>query len=66
MTASRVYMRPQPMPKMPSGMVELMEGLTRDVLKNNPSNVYEFCANHMQKLLEIRDGPGEYPNVFFS
>lgn len=58
MTASRVYMRPQPVPKMPPGMVELMEGLTRDVLKNNPPDVYGFCANHMQKLLEIRDGPG--------
>ncbi|XP_028159041.1 uncharacterized protein LOC114351892 isoform X2 [Ostrinia furnacalis] len=56
-TGSRVYSRPPPVPKMPAGLVELMEGLTKDVLKNNPPDVYEFCAEHMRKLLEIRDGP---------
>ncbi|XP_063831344.1 uncharacterized protein LOC135080599 isoform X2 [Ostrinia nubilalis] len=56
-TGSRVYSRPPPVPKMPAGLVELMEGLTKDVLKNNPPDVYEFCAEHMLKLLEIRDGP---------
>lgn len=59
LTGSRVYSRPQPVPKMPPGLVELMEGLTKDVLKNNPPEVYEFCAEHMRKLLEIRDGPSE-------
>ncbi|XP_050353949.1 5'-AMP-activated serine/threonine-protein kinase catalytic subunit alpha-like [Nymphalis io] len=53
--SSRVYSAP--VPKMPPGLVELMEGLARDVLKNNPTEVYEFCAEHMQKLLQIRDGP---------
>ncbi|KAL0869110.1 hypothetical protein ABMA27_007412 [Loxostege sticticalis] len=57
LTGSRVYSRPPPVPKMPPGLVELMEGLTKDVLKNNPPEVYEFCAEHMRKLLEIRDGP---------
>lgn len=59
LTGSRVYSRPPPVPKMPPGLVELMEGLTKDVLKNNPPEVYEFCAEHMRKLLEIRDGPCE-------
>lgn len=43
-------------PKMPVGLVELMEDLSKDVLKNNPTDIYSFCANHMKKLLIIRDG----------
>ncbi|XP_045502963.1 uncharacterized protein LOC123699950 isoform X1 [Colias croceus] len=50
---SRVYSAP--IPKMPPGLLELMEGLSKDVLRNNPINIYEFCADHMQKLLQIRD-----------
>ncbi|KAJ8714039.1 hypothetical protein PYW08_007659 [Mythimna loreyi] len=42
---------------MPPGLVELIEGLTREVLRNNPSDIYGFCAGHVQQLLEIRDGP---------
>ncbi|XP_045776402.1 origin recognition complex subunit 1-like [Maniola jurtina] len=53
--SSRMYTAPAP--KMPPGLVELMEGLAKDVLKCNPPDVYSFCANHMQKLMEIRDGP---------
>ncbi|XP_038206818.1 uncharacterized protein LOC119828653 [Zerene cesonia] len=49
---SRVYSAP--IPKMPPGLLELMEGLSKDVLRNNPINIYEFCADHMQKLLQIR------------
>lgn len=52
--SSRVYSAP--VPKMPPGLVELMEGLARDVLKNNPTDVYAFCADHMQNLIQIRDG----------
>lgn len=58
LTGSRAYYRSTP-PKMPTGLVELVEGLTRDVLKNNPTDIYGFCAGHMQQLLEIRDGPGK-------
>lgn len=58
-TGSRVYTRPAPVPKMPPGLEMLMEGLTRQVLKNNPDDIYEYCANHMLKLLEIRDGRGK-------
>lgn len=53
---SRAYYRPSP-PKMPPGLIELMEGLTKEVLKRNPSDIYEFCASHMEQLLEKRDGP---------
>lgn len=60
LTSSRAYTRATAVPKMPPGLVELMEGLTKDVLKNNPTNIYEFCANHLEKLLEIRDGPSKF------
>ncbi|CAF4911489.1 unnamed protein product [Pieris macdunnoughi] len=50
---SRVYTAP--VPKMPPGLLELMEGLSEDVLRNNPSDIYEFCAAHVKKLLQIRD-----------
>ncbi|XP_045537850.1 GATA zinc finger domain-containing protein 14 isoform X2 [Papilio machaon] len=52
----RAYIEPTPVPKMPAGLVELMEGLSREVLKNNPSEVYKFCAQHMRNLLVLRDG----------
>ncbi|XP_052756441.1 putative leucine-rich repeat-containing protein DDB_G0290503 isoform X2 [Galleria mellonella] len=61
LTGSRAYTRPTPVPKMPVGLVELMEGLTKDVLKQNPTDIYEYCANHMQMLLNIRDGPTSKP-----
>ncbi|XP_045486909.1 uncharacterized protein LOC110997483 isoform X2 [Pieris rapae] len=50
---SRVYTAP--VPKMPPGLLKLMEGLSEDVLRNKPSDIYEFCADHVQKLLQIRD-----------
>ncbi|XP_052744137.1 uncharacterized protein LOC112044332 [Bicyclus anynana] len=53
--SSRMYTAP--VPKMPPGLIELMEGLAKDVLKCNPPDVYSFCADHMMKLIEIRDGP---------
>ncbi|KAJ2953327.1 hypothetical protein O0L34_g915 [Tuta absoluta] len=56
MTGSGAYSRRAPVPKMPPGLVQLMEGLARDVLKNNPQDVEEFCARHMEQLLAIRDG----------
>lgn len=55
--SSRAYAAP--VPKMPPGLVELMEGLAKDVLKCNPTDVYLFCADHMKKLIEIRDGPSK-------
>ncbi|XP_073950399.1 uncharacterized protein isoform X3 [Choristoneura fumiferana] len=58
LTGFGAYARPVPTPKMPPGLLELMEGLTKDILKNNPENVYEFCAGHMHKLLELRNGGG--------
>ncbi|CAG9789323.1 unnamed protein product [Diatraea saccharalis] len=63
LSGSAAYSRRVPVPKMPPGLVEIMEGLTKDVLKHNPPDVYEFCANHVLKLLEIRDGPSRLKTI---
>ncbi|XP_050551289.1 putative leucine-rich repeat-containing protein DDB_G0290503 isoform X2 [Spodoptera frugiperda] len=55
-SGTRTYYRPSP-PKMPPGLVDLIQELSRDVLKNNPADIYGYCANHFKQLLEIRDGP---------
>lgn len=59
-SGSRFYLSQTPVPKMPPGLVDLMEGMTKEVLKRNPTDVYEFCAVYMRTLLEIRDGVGMY------
>lgn len=61
---TRAYIEPTPVPKMPAGLVELMEGLSREVLKNNPTEVYKFCAQHMRNLLVLRDGKRKF-NLFY-
>lgn len=52
-------------PRMPVGLVELLEDLSKDVLKNNPTDIYSFCANHMKKLLDIRDGSSMFIFIYF-
>lgn len=52
---SRGYLKPRPTPKVPEGLEELMEGLSREVLRHNPPDIYKFCTDHMKKLLDIRD-----------
>lgn len=52
---TRTYLRSGPTPKMPPGLQELMEGLTREVLRHNPPDIYKFCSNHMENLIKIRD-----------
>ncbi|XP_068619369.1 putative leucine-rich repeat-containing protein DDB_G0290503 [Battus philenor] len=60
LSGTRAYISPNPVPKMPAGLVEIIEGLSREVLKNNPSDLFEFCAEHMKKLLILRDGYRKY------
>lgn len=56
------YAPPAPVPQLPKGLVELMEGLSKDVLKNNPSEdeLLQFCADHMKNLLNLRGASGKY------
>lgn len=43
-------------PKIPSGLEELMRGLAKSVIKENPHNIYEFAAEYFENLLKERDG----------
>lgn len=43
---------------VPPGLEALMEGLTREVLKYQPKDIYLFAAAHFDKLLKIRESSG--------
>lgn len=45
--------------RVPAGFRNLLEGLAREVLREQPTNVVAFAAQHFQKLLEQREG--EWP-----
>lgn len=40
---------------VPMGLEELMESLTKEVLRRKPSDIYAFASEHFAQLLEIRD-----------
>ncbi|RMB92081.1 hypothetical protein DUI87_31610 [Hirundo rustica rustica] len=42
--------------RVPAGFRNLLEGLVREVLREQPTNVVAFAAQHFQKLLEQREG----------
>lgn len=43
-------------PFVPEGMVDLMKKLSKGVIKEQPSNIYEFAAEFFEKMLIERDG----------
>ena len=43
-------------PKIPDGLPELMRGLAKSVIKQNPDNLYEFAAEYFENLVRERDG----------
>lgn len=45
-----------PTPSVPEGMVDLLKGLARNVLREKPENIYEFAAEYFENLLRERDG----------
>uniref|UniRef100_A0A803W597 Sperm surface protein Sp17 n=1 Tax=Ficedula albicollis TaxID=59894 RepID=A0A803W597_FICAL len=47
--------------RVPAGFRNLLEGLAREVLREQPSNVVAFAAQHFQKLLEQREAAGIDP-----
>lgn len=55
-----------PAPSMPPGLVELMEDLSRSVLRNDPEDIFAFCAEHMRKLLVIRDGEESKSSLYYT
>jgi hypothetical protein len=40
---------------IPPGMDLALEGLAREVLKEQPRDIYLFAARHFQRLVQIRD-----------
>ncbi|NXY20844.1 SP17 protein, partial [Atrichornis clamosus] len=41
--------------RVPAGFRNLLEGLAREVLREQPADVVAFAAQHFQKLLEQRE-----------
>ncbi|NXA06662.1 SP17 protein, partial [Sapayoa aenigma] len=41
--------------RVPAGFQNLLEGLAREVLREQPSDVVAFAAQHFQRLLEQRE-----------
>lgn len=39
-------------PRVPEGLRDLMKGLTKEVLREKPPNIYEFSANYFETLLQ--------------
>ena len=42
--------------KVPPGFQNLLEGLAREVLREQPENLIEFSANYFKNQLAIRNG----------
>ncbi|XP_066420362.1 sperm surface protein Sp17-like [Molothrus aeneus] len=47
--------------RVPAGFRNLLEGLTREVLREQPTDVVAFAAQYFQKLLESREASGIDP-----
>ncbi|XP_053685105.1 titin homolog [Sabethes cyaneus] len=43
-------------PKVPDGLPELMKGLAKSVIKENPKNIYVHAAEYFESLIRDRDG----------
>ncbi|EFN83434.1 Sperm surface protein Sp17 [Harpegnathos saltator] len=42
-------------PRVPHGLAAAVEGLTREVLRYRPEDIYVFAARHFEKLLKLRE-----------
>ncbi|XP_070171933.1 putative leucine-rich repeat-containing protein DDB_G0290503 isoform X2 [Polyergus mexicanus] len=42
-------------PRVPHGLASVVEGLTREVLRHHPEDIYVFAAHHFEKLLKLRE-----------
>jgi len=40
---------------VPHGLATVVEGLTREVLRHRPEDIYVFAARHFEKLLKLRE-----------
>ncbi|XP_071173441.1 triadin-like isoform X6 [Mytilus edulis] len=49
--------------RVPKGFQNVLEGLAREVLRNQPDNIYEFGAKYFEQMLAVRDETGHDPAV---
>ncbi|XP_033758763.1 microtubule-associated protein futsch-like isoform X6 [Pecten maximus] len=49
--------------RVPKGFQNILEGLAREVLRNQPENIFEFGAKYFDQLLRVRDETGHDPAV---
>ncbi|XP_028981780.1 uncharacterized protein LOC114841078 [Diachasma alloeum] len=42
-------------PRVPQGLAAAVEGLTREVIRNKPEDIYVFAARHFENLLQLRE-----------
>lgn len=42
-------------PRVPHGLAAIVEGLTREVLRHRPEDIYVFAADHFENLLKLRE-----------
>ena len=45
-------------PRVPQGLAAAVEGLTREVIRQRPEDIYVFAAHHFEKLLQLREQYG--------
>ena len=45
-------------PRVPQGLAAAVEGLTREVIRHSPNDIYVFAAEHFEKLLLLREQCG--------
>ncbi|XP_051166727.1 titin homolog [Leptopilina boulardi] len=45
-------------PRVPQGLAAAVEGLTREVIRQRPEDIYVFAAHHFEKLLHLREAYG--------
>jgi hypothetical protein len=48
---------------VPEGLDAALEGLTREVLRQQPRDIYWFAAQHFETLVRLRDMGGESRSI---
>lgn len=43
-------------PRIPPELPNIMKDLTKEILRENPTNIYEFAAEYFESLIRKRDG----------
>ncbi|XP_037038646.1 abnormal spindle-like microcephaly-associated protein homolog [Bradysia coprophila] len=50
-------------PKVPDGLKQLMSDISREVLREQPENIYEFVADYLEEMTIAREHKGIADNV---